>query len=79
MPAKHDTRNCRDLHFADLQILDRLLSMGGYPFYSHRVNDKRHDSVIPTDPAGLCSEGGEVIQLHTEGSLTIPNSCIKRV
>ena len=27
---------------------------------------------LPPDPAGLFSEGGEVIKLHIEGSLTIP-------
>ena len=26
----------------------------------------------PPDPTGLCSEGGEVIKLHIEGSLTMP-------
>ena len=31
------------------------------------------------DPAGLFSEGGEVIQLHVEGSLTILKPGIKRV
>ena len=33
----------------------------------------------PPDPAGLFSEGGEVITLHIEGSLTIPVTGIKRV
>ena len=33
----------------------------------------------PPDPAGLFSEGSEVIQRHIEGSLTIPNPWIKRV
>ena len=30
----------------------------------------------PPDPAGLFSEGGEVIELHIEGSLTIPKTCM---
>ena len=32
----------------------------------------------PPDPAALFSEGGEVIKLHIEGSLTIPAPDIKR-
>ena len=28
--------------------------------------------VHPPDPAGLCSEGGELTKLHTEAALTIP-------
>ena len=31
----------------------------------------------PPDPAGLFSEGGEVIKLRTEGSLMIPTTWIK--
>ena len=31
------------------------------------------------DSAGLFSEGGEVIKLHTEGSLMIPRTGVKRV
>ena len=34
---------------------------------------------LPPDPVGLFSEGGEVINLHIEGSLTIPTTRIKRV
>ena len=30
----------------------------------------------PPDPAGLLSEGAEVIKLRIEGSLTIPTTCI---
>ena len=37
------------------------------------------DRETPPDPAGLFSEGGEVIKLHIEGSLTIPITGIKRV
>ena len=33
----------------------------------------------PPEPAGLFSEGAEVIQLHVEGSLTIPTSGVQRV
>ena len=34
---------------------------------------------LPTDPAALFSEGGEVMKLHIEGSLMIPKPGIKRV
>ena len=37
------------------------------------------NTVLPPDPAGLFSEGGEVIKLHMEGSLTISRPGIKRV
>ena len=33
-------------------------------------------SQLPPDPAGLFSEGAEVIKLHIEGSLTIPVTVI---
>ena len=33
----------------------------------------------PPDPAGLFSEGGDVIKLHAGGSLTIPTTWINRV
>ena len=33
----------------------------------------------PVHPAGIFSEGGEVMKLHIEGSLTIPSSDTKRV
>ena len=33
----------------------------------------------PPDPAGLFSEGGEVIHLHIEGSLTIPKPRVRRI
>ena len=33
----------------------------------------------PVELAGLVSEGGEIMQLHIEGSLTIPTAGIKRV
>ena len=36
-------------------------------------------AVRPSDPAGLFSEGGDVIKLHIKGSLTIPKPDIKRV
>ena len=36
-------------------------------------------AATPPDPAGLFSEGGEVIQLHIDGSLTIPTTGIKWV
>ena len=34
---------------------------------------------LPLDPAGIFSGGGDAIQLHIKGSLTIPTSGIKRV
>ena len=34
---------------------------------------------VPPTPTGLSSEGGEVIKLRIEGSLTIPEPGIKRV
>ena len=38
------------------------------------------NTVLPPDPAALLfSEGGEVVELHTVGSLTIPRTGIKRV
>ena len=48
-----------------LSVVRRRLSIGGS---------------FPPDPAGLLSEGGDVIKLHIiEGSLTIPIPGIKRV
>ena len=42
-----------------------------------RVGNTQHTP----DPTGLFSEGGEVIKLHIEGSLTIPKpgTCIIRI
>ena len=34
---------------------------------------------LAPEPAGLFSEGGEVIKLHIEGSITIPTTGIKWV
>ena len=32
--------------------------------------------MLPPDPAGIFSVGGEIIKLHIEGSLTMPVICI---
>ena len=45
-------------------------------FWEHHARDSR---CTPPDPAGVFSEGAEVIQLRIEGSLTIPTTGIKRV
>ena len=38
-----------------------------------------HSVFTPPDPAGIFSEGGEVIKRHTVGSLSIPTTEIKRL
>ena len=46
---------------------------------SRESREERGGGVVscdPPDPVGLFSEGGEVIKLHVEGSLTIPRAGI---
>ena len=50
-----------------------------FVWLSVEYNATRGKVSVPPDPAALFSEGGEVINLHIEGSLTIPKSGIKRV
>ena len=47
---------------------------------SRRIWTRRwYSRLVPPDPAGLFSEGGEVMELHTKGSLMIPKPGIERV
>ena len=47
----------------------------------HNFYSKNKFSIefTPPDPAGIFSEGTEVIKSHIKGSLTIPKSDVKRV
>ena len=57
----------------------RTAAVIGQPAVSE-VQISRVCPLHPANPAGLFfSEGGDAIKLHTEGSLTIPRTGIKRV